>query len=125
MHSLITDQSFAEIQRQTLRDFLSDLDNFRSHHQSTLDWTIVLGNTGGDTDSLVSALVYAHYLHHNGQRAISLLQLNELGIKGRPEHGKVLEHVKLTMNDILSQCILFDLIPPCSLHSPMRLFRQC
>lgn len=85
----------------------------------------MLGNTGGDTDSLVSALVYAHYLHHNGQKAISILQLNELGIKGRPEHGKVLEHVGLTMDDILSEFILFDLILPCSLHSPMRLFQQC
>lgn len=118
-------QSFAETQRQTLKEFLSALNGSNGHTTPLSDWVIVLGNTGGDTDSLVSALVYAHHLHHKGQKALSLLQLNELGIKGRPEHEEVLEHVGLTMDDILSQCILLGLIPPCSLHSLMRLLRQC
>lgn len=99
--------SFAGKQKDALKDFLRDLEQFKSeksNSKASLDWIIVVGNTGGETDSLVSALVYANYLHHHGTtKAIGLLQLEQLAVDGRRQHAEVLKTVGLSTEDILSE----------------------
>ena len=50
---------FSEWAREAKEEFLKDLKNDEAH-----GWTLVMGNEGGDLDSMVSALAYSYHLTH-------------------------------------------------------------
>ncbi|KAL8391845.1 hypothetical protein RB595_002159 [Gaeumannomyces hyphopodioides] len=100
---------FSEWSRETKRQFLIDWQRGRSS-----EWTIVMGNEGGDLDSMAAALTWAYHLEHstanssNHIKAIALLQTPADALDLRPENTLALDNSQmssghsdlLTMNEL-------------------------
>lgn len=88
---------FSEWSRQTKKEFLID---WQAGKQS--EWVFVLGNEGGDLDSMTSALTWAYHLEHSTQntstpvKAIALLQTPTDALDLRPENKIALANSKMT-----------------------------
>lgn len=88
---------FSEWSRQTKKEFLIDWQAGKSS-----EWTLVQGNEGGDTDSMVSALTWAYHLAHSTQntsepiKAIALLQTPTDALDLRPENKLALANAKMS-----------------------------
>lgn len=100
---------FSEWSRETKRQFLIDWQRGRSW-----EWTIVMGNEGGDLDSMAAALTWAYHLGHSTAnttdriKAIALLQTPADALDLRPENKLALDNSQmssghsdlLTMNEL-------------------------
>ncbi|EJT72190.1 hypothetical protein GGTG_09057 [Gaeumannomyces tritici R3-111a-1] len=100
---------FSEWSRETKRQFLIDWQRGRSS-----EWTIVMGNEGGDLDSMAAALTWAYHLEHSTAnsssriKAIALLQTPADALDLRPENKLALDNSQmssghsdlLTMNEL-------------------------
>lgn len=88
---------FSEWSRSTKREFLID---WQADRES--EWIFVLGNEGGDLDSLTSALAWAYHLEHvlqnssNPIKAIALLQTPADQLDLRPENKLALSNAKMS-----------------------------
>ena len=88
---------FSEWSRATKRDFLIDWQGGKSS-----EWTVVLGNEGGDLDSMTAALTWAYHLDHSTQnsshprKAIALLQTPTDALDLRPENILALANSQMT-----------------------------
>jgi len=75
-------------------------------HDQAQNWTVVMGNEGGDLDSLVSSLAYAFHLNHLDPpvKAVALLQTQEDALDLRPENVLALKeaHMKPGHADLLT-----------------------
>lgn len=66
------------------------------------EWTIVMGNEGGDLDSMTAALTWAYHLGHSTEntshpiRAIALLQTPSHALDLRPENKLALDNSQMT-----------------------------
>lgn len=81
-------------------DFLADLRN-----NSAEDWIVVMGNEGGDLDSMASALALAwHFDHAESKKAVALLQTAEDALHLRPENVEALRSAGMSSGhrDLLS-----------------------
>lgn len=88
---------FSEWSRATKKAFLVDWQVGRASQ-----WTIVMGNEGGDLDSMTSALTWAYHLEHSTQntshptKAIALLQTPSHALDLRPENKLALDNSQMT-----------------------------
>lgn len=66
------------------------------------EWILVMGNEGGDTDSLTSALTWAYHLTHSTQntsdplKAVALLQTPADALDLRPENVLAIKMAKMS-----------------------------
>ncbi|EST10104.1 Phosphoesterase, RecJ-like protein [Kalmanozyma brasiliensis GHG001] len=82
----------SEWSKATKHSFLSDYHAGRAH-----EWTIVMGNEGGDLDSLTAALTWAYHLSHStSSKAIALLQTPLDALDLRPENKLALDSAKMS-----------------------------
>lgn len=96
---------FSEWSRNTKRGFLMD---WQSDKES--EWIIVLGNEGGDLDSLASALAWSYHLEHisinssEPLKAVALLQTPTDQLHLRPENELALKnsHMSSEHRDLLN-----------------------
>ncbi|KAK0519957.1 hypothetical protein OC834_007205 [Tilletia horrida] len=90
--------------------FLADL---KKDSANAANWILVMGNEGGDLDSMASALLWAYHLTHNGTtstpegpthggeprraiQAVALLQTPEDALDLRPENKLALANAKMS-----------------------------
>ncbi|KAM0751428.1 hypothetical protein T439DRAFT_288358 [Meredithblackwellia eburnea MCA 4105] len=83
---------FSEWSRQTKKEFLEALSSNSAH-----DWVIVIGNEGGDLDSMASALAWAYHLMHlpTPQKAVALLQTVADALDLRPDNKLALVYARM------------------------------
>jgi len=88
---------FSEWSRATKKAFLVDWQAGKAS-----EWTIVMGNEGGDLDSMTSALTWAYHLDHAYEntshpvKAIALLQTPSHALDLRPENKLALDNSQMT-----------------------------
>lgn len=88
---------FSEWSRQTKKEFLIDWQAGRASQ-----WTFVLGNEGGDLDSMTAALTWAYHLEHSTmntthpRKAIALLQTPTDALDLRPENKLALKNSQMS-----------------------------
>lgn len=88
---------FSEWSRENKRQFLLDWEAGR-----TEDWVLILGNEGGDLDSMAAALTWAYHLHHTTQdtahpvKAMALLQTPADALDLRPENILALDNSQMS-----------------------------
>jgi exopolyphosphatase len=88
---------FSEWSRATKREFLID---WQASKES--QWTLVMGNEGGDLDSMAAALTWAYHLEHSTQntskpiKAIALLQTPTDALDLRRENKVALDNSQMT-----------------------------
>lgn len=88
---------FSEWSRETKREFLIDWQEGRAS-----EWTFVLGNEGGDLDSMTAALSWAYHLEHSTKntsapvKAIALLQTPTDALDLRPENKVALANSQMS-----------------------------
>ena len=88
---------FSEWSRETKREFLIDWQEGRAS-----EWTLVLGNEGGDLDSMAAALSWAYHLEHISEnsskplKAIALLQTPTDALDLRPENKVALANSQMS-----------------------------
>ncbi|KAK8021984.1 hypothetical protein PG993_012751 [Apiospora rasikravindrae] len=101
---------FSEWSRENKRQFLIDWQNERSS-----EWILVMGNEGGDLDSMTSALTWAYHLQHSTQndthpvKAIALLQTPTDALDLRPENKLALDNSKMSSGH--SDLLTLDELP--------------
>lgn len=101
---------FSEWSRQTKREFLVDW-----QEQRASEWTFVLGNEGGDLDSMTAALSWAYHLEHSTEntsapmKAIALLQTPTDALDLRPENKVALANSQMSKGH--SDLLTFDELP--------------
>jgi exopolyphosphatase len=84
---------FSEWSRSTKKEFLMDWQDGKAS-----EWVMVMGNEGGDLDSITSALTWAYHLEHKSQntsdpiKAIALLQTPSDQLDLRPENTLALDN---------------------------------
>ncbi|KAK5108216.1 hypothetical protein LTR62_008672 [Meristemomyces frigidus] len=96
---------FSEWSRHMKKHFWEDWQNGKSS-----DWVMVMGNEGGDLDSMTSALTWAYHLTHATQntssplKAIALLQTPSDQLDLRPENKLALQyaHMSAEHRDLLN-----------------------
>lgn len=71
--------NFSEWSRTTKEDFLQDL-----FLERAFAWTIVLGNEGGDTDSMAVALAWAYQLTHFDPPQVRRVAVLYRGLEANP-----------------------------------------
>lgn len=88
---------FSEWSKATKLAFLSDYGAGKAS-----EWTIVMGNEGGDLDSMTAALTWAYHLSHstlhhpNPRKAVALLQTPLDALDLRPENKVALDNSKMS-----------------------------
>jgi hypothetical protein len=88
---------FSEWSRATKKEFFID---WQASKES--EWILVMGNEGGDLDSMASALAWAYHLEHSTAntstplKAIALLQTEMDALDLRPENKLALHNSKMT-----------------------------
>ena len=88
---------FSEWSRDTKKRFLKDWQDDKAS-----EWILVMGNEGGDLDSITSALTWAYHLEHASQntsnpvKAIALLQTPSDQLDLRPENKVALDDSKMS-----------------------------
>jgi exopolyphosphatase len=88
---------FSEWSRATKKAFLVDWQAGKAS-----EWTIVMGNEGGDMDSMTAALTWAYHLEHATEnsshpiKAIALLQTPSHALDLRPENKLALDNSQMT-----------------------------
>lgn len=88
---------FSEWSRATKKQFLIDWQAGKAS-----EWAIVLGNEGGDLDSMTSALTWAYHITHSTEntshplKAIALLQTPTHALDLRPENKIALDNSQMT-----------------------------
>lgn len=88
---------FSEWSRATKKAFLVDWQAGKASQ-----WTIVMGNEGGDMDSMTAALTWAYHLEHSSEnsshpiKAIALLQTPSHALDLRPENKLALDNSQMT-----------------------------
>jgi exopolyphosphatase len=100
---------FSEWSKATKRSFLEDVENGKAHK-----WIIVMGNEGGDLDSMTAALTWSYHLSHMPplskseprlddkeeekplRKAIALLQTPQDALDLRPENKLALHNVQMS-----------------------------
>lgn len=88
---------FSEWSRNAKRRFFLDWQESKE-----LEWILVMGNEGGDLDSMASALTWAYHLEHSTMntsqplKAIALLQTQMDALDLRPENKVALSNSKMT-----------------------------
>ena len=88
---------FSEWSRGTKKDFLIDWQNSRES-----EWILVLGNEGGDLDSITSSLAWSYHLKHISQntsnpiKVIALLQTPTDALDLRPENKLALHNAQMS-----------------------------
>lgn len=84
---------FSEWSAQTKAEFLRDVKDGKAG-----DWTVVMGNEGGDLDSMAAAFTWAYHLGHvdPSKPAVGLLQTPEDALDLRPENKLALHNVKMS-----------------------------
>jgi exopolyphosphatase len=88
---------FSEWSRGTKKDFLIDWQNSRES-----EWILVLGNEGGDLDSITSSLAWSYHLTHISQntshpiKVIALLQTPTDALDLRPENKLALHNAQMS-----------------------------
>ncbi|KAK7936598.1 dhh phosphoesterase [Apiospora aurea] len=101
---------FSEWSRENKRQFLIDWQKERSS-----EWILVMGNEGGDLDSMTSALTWAYHLQHSTQndthpvKAIALLQTPTDALDLRPENKLALDNSKMSSGH--SDLLTLDELP--------------
>lgn len=101
---------FSEWSRATKREFLVD---WQENRES--EWTMVLGNEGGDLDSMTAALAWAYHLEHSTEnttkpaKAIALLQTPADALDLRPENKLALANSKMSSGH--SDLLTLDELP--------------
>ncbi|CAO1626069.1 unnamed protein product [Sympodiomycopsis kandeliae] len=97
---------FSEWSAQTKAEFLDDVKNGKASN-----WTVVMGNEGGDLDSMAAAFTWAYHLGHvdPSKPAIGLLQTPEDALDLRPENKLALENVKMSKGH--SDLLTIDELP--------------
>ncbi|KAF1359497.1 DHH phosphoesterase [Lizonia empirigonia] len=89
---------FSEWSRATKKAFLMDWQAGKSS-----EWTIVMGNEGGDLDSMAAAITWAYHLGHSTAndthpvKAIALLQTPSHALDLRPENKLALDNSQMTV----------------------------
>ncbi|KAJ4359318.1 hypothetical protein N0V95_002242 [Ascochyta clinopodiicola] len=89
---------FSEWSRATKKSFLMDWQAGKSS-----EWTMVMGNEGGDLDSMTAAITWAYHLDHSTQndtnpvKAIALLQTPSHALDLRPENKLALDNSQMTV----------------------------
>jgi exopolyphosphatase len=89
---------FSEWSRATKRAFLMDWQAGKAS-----EWTIVMGNEGGDLDSMAAAITWAYHLDHSTEndthpvKAIALLQTPSHALDLRPENKLALDNSQMTV----------------------------
>lgn len=93
-------RNLSDWSRRVKQQFLTDLRN-----NAAVEWTVVMGNEGGDTDSMVSALAFAWHLSARGQKAVALLQTPEDALHLRKENIEALRWANMSAGhrDLLSE----------------------
>jgi exopolyphosphatase len=92
---------FSEWSKSQKRRFI---DAVRSGDDALIaNWTVVMGNEGGDLDSMTSALTWAYHLDHVHQpdahdhaRTVALLQTPEDALDLRPENKLALSNANMS-----------------------------
>ena len=88
---------FSEWSRETKKEFLMD---WQADKES--EWIFVLGNEGGDLDSIAAALTWSYHLEHssmntsNPLKAIALLQTPTDALDLRPENKLALNNSQMS-----------------------------
>lgn len=88
---------FSEWSKATKLAFLSDWVKGKAD-----EWTIVMGNEGGDLDSMAAALTWAYHLSHSTlhepqpRKAVALLQTPLDALDLRPENKVALDNSKMS-----------------------------
>ena len=88
---------FSEWSKATKLAFLSDWVKGKAD-----EWTIVMGNEGGDLDSMTAALTWAYHLSHSTlhhpqpRKAVALLQTPLDALDLRPENKVALDNSKMS-----------------------------
>ncbi|PWZ00999.1 hypothetical protein BCV70DRAFT_199361 [Testicularia cyperi] len=88
---------FSEWSKATKRAFLADWEQGKAG-----EWTVVMGNEGGDLDSMTAALTWAYHLSHvtlhepQPRKAIALLQTPADALDLRPENKLALDNSKMS-----------------------------
>ncbi|CAI6331596.1 unnamed protein product [Periconia digitata] len=88
---------FSEWSRDTKKRFFIDWQDSKEN-----EWVFVMGNEGGDLDSMASALTWAYHLEHSTMnsskplKAIALLQTSMDALDLRPENKVALSNSKMT-----------------------------
>lgn len=88
---------FSEWSKATKLAFLSDWVKGKAS-----EWTIVMGNEGGDLDSMTAALTWAYHLSHSTlhhpepRKAVALLQTPLDALDLRPENKVALDNSKMS-----------------------------
>lgn len=88
---------FSEWSKSTKHDFIADWALGKAS-----EWTIVMGNEGGDLDSLAAALAWAYHLSHSTlhhpqpRKAVALLQTPLDALDLRPENKLALDNSKMS-----------------------------
>ncbi|SJX61032.1 related to PPX1-Exopolyphosphatase [Sporisorium reilianum f. sp. reilianum] len=88
---------FSEWSKATKLAFLADW-----VHGNASEWTIVMGNEGGDLDSMTAALTWAYHISHSTlhhpqpRKAIALLQTPLDALDLRPENKVALDNSKMS-----------------------------
>lgn len=101
---------FSEWSRQTKKEFLIDWQADRASQ-----WTFVLGNEGGDLDSMTAALTWAYHLEHSTmntthpRKAIALLQTPTDALDLRPENQLALKRSQMSSGH--SDLLTIDELP--------------
>lgn len=101
---------FSEWSRATKKAFLMDWQAGRSE-----EWTIVMGNEGGDLDSMTAAITWAYHLDHATEndtepvKAIALLQTPSHALDLRPENKLALDNSQMTVGH--EDLLTYDEIP--------------
>ncbi|CAD6890758.1 unnamed protein product [Tilletia controversa] len=101
---------FSEWSIAQKRRFLAEIN--ADPHNAANNWILVMGNEGGDLDSMTSALLWAYHLTHNGTtpehdggehgeptrsiQAVALLQTPEDALDLRPENQLALANAKMS-----------------------------
>jgi exopolyphosphatase len=89
---------FSEWSRATKKAFLQDWQAGKAG-----EWTIVMGNEGGDLDSMTAAITWAYHLDHSTEndtipiKAIALLQTPSHALDLRPENKLALDNSQMTV----------------------------
>ena len=88
---------FSEWSRRVKKEFLIDWQNSRES-----EWILVLGNEGGDLDSIAAALTWSYHLMHASEnttdpvKAIALLQTPTDALDLRPENKLALHESQMS-----------------------------
>lgn len=89
---------FSEWSRATKKAFLQDWQAGKAS-----EWIIVMGNEGGDLDSMTAAITWAYHLDHYTEndthpvKAIALLQTPSHALDLRPENKLALDNSQMTV----------------------------